>query len=65
MKEKIKCQWKKPWYKQLFCKHDFQYYKKLETGVMLANGEYRYFICSKCGKYNGKVFLEYEGMGFK
>lgn len=63
---KVMRQWKKPWYKQLFCKHDFQYYKsKEENGVLLVSGEYRYLCCSKCGKYKGKVFLEYEGMGFK
>lgn len=64
MNRTIKCQWSKPWYKQLFCKHDFQYYKAKEWNYV-ASGEYRYLICSKCGKYKGKVFLEYEGMGFK
>lgn len=32
---------------------------------MLLSGERRYYICKKCGKYNGSIFLEYEGMGFK
>ena len=65
MNKKIKIQWKKSWFKQLFCKHDFQYFKAKQTGAMLANGEYRYLVCSKCGKYRNKIFLEYEGMGFK
>ena len=65
MNKKIKILWKKPWYKQLFCKHDFQYCKAKESGVMLASGEYRYLICTKCGKYKSKVILEYEGLGFK
>lgn len=63
--EKIKCQWAKPWYKQLFCKHNFHYYKAKENGVMNASGEYRYLCCSKCGKYKSKIFLQYEGLGFK
>lgn len=65
MNKKIKIQWKKSWFKQLFCKHDFQYFKAKQTGAMLVSGEYRYLICSKCGKYRGKIFLEYEGMWFK
>lgn len=65
MKNKIKCEWSKPWYKQLFCKHDFKYYKAEENDIMLVSGEYRYLVCSKCGKYKSKVFWEYEGMGFK
>lgn len=63
--KKIEIRWRKPWYKQLLCKHDFQYFKAKENGVMLVSGEYRYLVCAKCGKYKNKVFLEYEGMGFK
>ena len=56
--------WRKNFIKRLFCKHEYQYYA--DTGfIMLLNGERRYYICKKCGKYNGSIFLEYEGMGFK
>lgn len=64
MSKKISIQWKKPWYKRLLCKHNFQYYKP-KGGSRLASGEYRYLICSKCGKYKNEIFLEYEGRGFK
>lgn len=55
--------WKKNFVKRLFCKHEFQYYA--DASSMLLSGERRYYICKKCGKYNGSIFLEYEGMGFK
>lgn len=50
--------------KQLFCKHDKQWYTKNEKFSAL-NGETRYLVCSKCQKEFGTIFAEYEGMGFK
>ena len=55
--------WRKNLIVRLFCKHEYQYYA--DTNSLLASGERRYYICKKCGKYNGSIFLEYEGMGFK
>ena len=55
--------WRKNFIIRLFCKHDYQYYA--DTNSLLVSGERRYHICKKCGKYNGSIFLEYEGMGFK
>ena len=55
--------WRKNFIKRLFCKHEYQYYG--DNNSMLLSGERRYYICKKCGKYNGSIFLEYEGMGFK
>lgn len=55
--------WRKNFITRLFCKHEYQYYAN--DNSLLINGERRYHICKKCGKYNGSIFLEYEGMGFK
>ncbi len=55
--------WRKNFIKRFFCKHEYQYYAK--NNSLLTSGETRYHICKKCGKYNGSIFLEYEGMGFK
>lgn len=62
-KKKKLVSWEKGFIKKLFCKHDYKYYK--DGNSLLASGEYQYLICSKCGKLKDKVFLEYEGMGFK
>nr|DAI22364.1 MAG TPA: 30S ribosomal protein S2 [Caudoviricetes sp.] len=55
--------WRKNFIIRLFCKHEYQYYA--DTKSLLVSGERRYHICKKCGKYNGSIFLEYEGMGYK
>lgn len=55
--------WRKNFIARLFCKHEYQYYA--DTNAMLLSGERQYCICKKCGKYNGSIFLEYEGNGFK
>ena len=68
MSKKIKISWKKCFVKRLFCKHDFKYYAEQTNDInhiLLSNGERRHYVCSKCGKYKGSIFLEYEGMGFK
>lgn len=54
--------WRKPFYKRLFCKHDYKGYNF--SGNL--QGEYHTEICKKCGKIRYEpVFWEYEGMGFK
>ena len=55
--------WRKPFYKQIFCKHEYEGYN---LNMMLLSGEYHTEICKKCGKIKYEpVFWEYEGMGFK
>ena len=56
--------WRKNFIKRLLCKHEYQYYTDTSFPIMLS-GEKRYRICKKCGKYDGSIFIEYEGMGFK
>lgn len=51
--------------KQKFCKHDFQWYAEDSRGFCRINGRMLYLVCTKCGKVNGSVLQEYEGMGFK
>lgn len=41
---------------RLFCKHDPQYYRKIEPYFNLS-GETQYRICSKCGKRMGERFV--------
>jgi len=54
--------WRKPFYKRLFCKHNYKGFNA--SGLM--NGEYHAEVCAKCGKVkDNPVFWEYEGMGFK
>ena len=55
--------WRKPLYKRLFCKHEYQWYH--DTSSFLLNGETQFRICKKCGKFGCSIFAEYEGMGFK
>ena len=55
--------WRKNFIKRLLCKHEYQYYA--DTSSIMLSGEKRYRICKKCGKYDGSIFMEYEGMGFK
>lgn len=52
--------------KQLFCKHDKNWYtKNNENKFASLRGETRYLICSKCEKEFGSFVAEYEGNGFK
>ena len=43
--------------KQLFCKHDYQWCRKIESFSGL-NGERVYLVCQKCGKVKDSMFLE-------
>lgn len=55
-------QWRKPFCKRIFCKHDYKGF----NARGLLNGEYHSSVCVKCGKVkDNPVFWEYEGMGFK
>ena len=54
--------WRKPFYKRIFCKHDYQG----QNLIGLLKGEYHTEVCKKCGKVKyDPVLWEYEGMGFK
>lgn len=46
----------KPFFKRLFCKHEYEYFKKQEPYLNLS-GETQYCICTKCGKRNGNIFV--------
>lgn len=52
---------------QFFCKHEHKnwYKAQSEIGYFNLRGETRYLVCEDCGKVIDKMFLEYEGMGFK
>lgn len=42
--------------KQLFCKHDYQWCRKIQSFSAL-NGECVYLVCQKCGKVKDSMFL--------
>ncbi|MFD2658570.1 50S ribosomal protein L32 [Gracilibacillus thailandensis] len=50
---------------QLFCKHKNIGSFTEQSTFQSLSGETVHHICTDCGKYKGKQFLEYEGMGFK
>lgn len=51
---------------QLFCKHDYQWYKKPSDSRFVAiSGEKHIRVCHKCGKQDGERFMRYEGSGYK
>ena len=50
---------------RLFCKHNYQLFKKPQGLFAVISGQTCIRVCPKCGKQDGEVFLEYEGMGYK
>lgn len=46
----------KPKILQLFCKHDYGWYRA-ETKFFNLSGETQYKVCKKCGKVGGKRFM--------
>lgn len=54
-------------FRRLFCKHDYEFCRKVEKYAAL-NGEWVYRVCRKCGKVKnpkGEFFVFYEGNGYK
>ena len=49
----------KTFFKQLFCKHDFEWCKSGNKFFSL-NGERHYLVCRKCGKIERSVFVKYD-----
>lgn len=45
--------------KQLFCKHDYAWCKKLEP-YHIISGETQYYVCMKCKKVKDKRFIRYD-----
>lgn len=54
-------------FRQLFCKHAYQYLVENDTTSMWLNpkGDDIVCICTKCGKIKYRMFWEHEGMGYK
>ncbi len=52
---------------QLFCRHKHSVWctRQWKNGYSNIRGEERFLICEDCGKEIDKMFLEYEGMGYK
>lgn len=48
----------KMFFKQLFCKHECEWCRKLEKFSCIS-GERQYYICKKCGKITDSRFIEY------
>lgn len=49
--------------KRLFCKHDYEYVRKIEKYCNL-NGDMIYKRCEKCGKLKGGKFMTNEEQQF-
>ncbi len=49
----------KPKILQLFCKHDYGWYRA-QTLYHVLSGETQYKVCKKCGKVGGKRFVTNE-----
>lgn len=45
--------------KQLFCKHEYEWCRKIEPFYNLS-GERVYYVCKKCGKVKDERFIRYE-----
>lgn len=53
-------------FKQMFCRHDWQVCRKVSDGPFVCiSGEQLYRRCTKCGKVEKYIHLEYEGLGYK
>lgn len=55
----------KKFFKQLFCKHDFAWCRKVHPGKVLAtfsgiSGETHYLVCQKCEKIKDTMFVKYD-----
>lgn len=44
--------------KQLFCKHDYCWCKKIEKFSTIS-GDRAYLVCTKCGKIKDTMFLSH------
>ena len=44
--------------KQLFCKHDYEWCRKVERYQILS-GERQYLVCKKCGRVIDTIFIRY------
>lgn len=58
---------KKNIFKRLFCKHNYNYLIREKSDEIFCNpnGDEIEDICINCGKSQGTMFWEYEGMGYK
>lgn len=45
--------------RQLFCKHNYRWYKKNEP-FHIISGETHYYVCEKCGKVKDTRFIKYD-----
>lgn len=52
-------------FKKIFCKHEYEYVKKITNGYSCISGDEIYERCKKCGKLKYVGFWEFEGMGYK
>lgn len=52
---------------QIFCKHTYLNLIREKIGQKYESlsGDEIEIICPKCGKSKGKIFAEYEGIGYK
>lgn len=49
----------KKFIKQLFCKHNFSWCRKVEPFYCIS-GERHYLVCDKCGKIKDTRFIKYD-----
>ena len=54
-------------FKKLICKHNYKYLIREKADEIFSNpnGDEVEYICINCGKSQGAMFWEYEGMGYK
>lgn len=46
-------------FKRLFCRHHYQWCRKIELFHNLS-GETQYYVCEKCGKIKDTRFVRYD-----
>ena len=51
--------------RQLFCHHDWEVCRRIESGFACISGEQLYRRCTKCGKVEKWIWREYEGNGYR
>lgn len=55
----------KKWFKQLFCRHDWEHKMRIDKFAVLSGDRFD-IVCKKCGKVKGTYFGEYneDGTGY-